>query len=206
MTENVVHEAAPSPVQSFSPTSALKADVWRLYGGYSAKLLVKAVVTKPFFRPLLTHRLFHATAALPGWLSGPCRGVLKLMHRGMTARRCMQLPLTCRIGPGLLLKHSYGLIVNGNAVIGANVTLLHHITIGGSRNGVPELLDGSTVAAGAIIIGGIKIGRGSTVGAAAMVTKSVPDRAIVAGNPASVIGEDKAARTPYPAPLEWIGK
>ena len=43
------------------------------------------------------------------------------------------------------------------------------------------------IGAGAIILGGITIGSGSTVGAGSFVTKSVPERVVVAGNPAKVI-------------------
>ena len=40
---------------------------------------------------------------------------------------------------------------------------------------------------GAIILGGVTIGSGLTVGAGSVVTKSVPKRVVVAGNPAKVI-------------------
>ena len=43
------------------------------------------------------------------------------------------------------------------------------------------------IGAGAIILGGVTIGSGSTVGAGSVVTKSVPKRVVVAGNPAKVI-------------------
>lgn len=43
------------------------------------------------------------------------------------------------------------------------------------------------IGAGVIILGGITIGSGSTVGAGSVVTKSVPERVVVAGNPAKVI-------------------
>jgi acetyltransferase-like isoleucine patch superfamily enzyme len=48
---------------------------------------------------------------------------------------------------------------------------------------------GASIGSNATILGGITIGRGALVGAGAVVTHDVPDLAIVAGNPARVIGE-----------------
>ena len=46
---------------------------------------------------------------------------------------------------------------------------------------------GASIGAGAVILPGIIIGKEAIVGAGAVVTKNVPDKAIVAGNPAKVI-------------------
>jgi putative colanic acid biosynthesis acetyltransferase WcaB len=44
------------------------------------------------------------------------------------------------------------------------------------------------VGANAVIIGAIRIGDGAVIGAGAVVVKDVPPGAVVAGNPAQVIG------------------
>lgn len=46
----------------------------------------------------------------------------------------------------------------------------------------------ASVGSGAVILPGITIGEGALVGAGAVVTRDVPDHAIVAGNPARVVG------------------
>jgi acetyltransferase-like isoleucine patch superfamily enzyme len=51
-----------------------------------------------------------------------------------------------------------------------------------------ELLDGCSIGAGAVVVAGTKVGRFSTVGAGAIVTRDVPDYALVAGNPARRLG------------------
>jgi acetyltransferase-like isoleucine patch superfamily enzyme len=47
--------------------------------------------------------------------------------------------------------------------------------------------EGAWIASGAIILGGVTVGRHAVVGAGAVVTKDVPDFAVVAGNPAKII-------------------
>ena len=45
----------------------------------------------------------------------------------------------------------------------------------------------ATIGSGAVILPGVTIGEGAVVGAGAVVTRDVPPRAIVAGNPARVL-------------------
>lgn len=60
---------------------------------------------------------------------------------------------------------------------------------GGNRRypGVPKIGNDVYIAKGAIVIGGITIGNNVTIGANAVVTKPVPDNAIVAGVPAKIL-------------------
>lgn len=51
-----------------------------------------------------------------------------------------------------------------------------------------ELRDGCSIGAGAVVVAGTTIGRFATVGAGAIVTRDVPDYALVAGNPARRLG------------------
>jgi acetyltransferase-like isoleucine patch superfamily enzyme len=71
--------------------------------------------------------------------------------------------------------------------------------------------DDAWIAAGATVLRGVRIGRGAIVGAAAVVTRDVPDYAVVAGNPARVVrmlepherqsvpGSEDAPGVPLPA-------
>lgn len=74
-----------------------------------------------------------------------------------------------------------------------------------------ELLDGCSIGAGAVVVAGTKVGRFATVGAGAIVTRDVPDYALVAGNPARrlgwvcacgarLVGPNGANAVPEPAP------
>lgn len=51
------------------------------------------------------------------------------------------------------------------------------------------ICEGATIGAGAIILPGLHIGRYAMVGAGAVVTKDVPDYAVVVGNPARIVRE-----------------
>lgn len=58
----------------------------------------------------------------------------------------------------------------------------------GTRERPVTIGDHAWIASGSIILGGVSIGRGAVVAAGSVVTKDVPDLAIVAGSPARVIG------------------
>jgi maltose O-acetyltransferase len=49
--------------------------------------------------------------------------------------------------------------------------------------------DGAWVGLGATILGGVRIGKGAVVSAGAVVNQDVADNTLVAGNPATVVGE-----------------
>lgn len=95
------------------------------------------------------------------------------------------------IGEGLCIFHFGPTTVAGNARIGRNCNLRQGVTIGaagrGEEAGAPVLGDRVSVGAHAIIIGKITIGDDAAIGAGAVVTKSVPPRGVVVGNPARVI-------------------
>lgn len=68
----------------------------------------------------------------------------------------------------------------------------------------PHIGAGARIGAGAVLLPGIRIGEGVLVGAGAIVTKDVPDHAVVVGNPARVTKrvfdlryDDDASVTPY---------
>ncbi|MDR5903012.1 WxcM-like domain-containing protein [Halomonas icarae] len=85
-----------------------------------------------------------------------------------------------------------GLRIHNDVFIGPNATFTND-RLPRSKQ-YPEkflhtvLEDGSSVGAGAVILPGITIGANSMVAAGAVVTRSVPPNAIVAGNPARIMG------------------
>lgn len=73
----------------------------------------------------------------------------------------------------------YGIIVSKNAIIGANCTIFHQVTIGEGKGGAPEIGDNCYIGAGAKIIGNIVIGDNVKIGANCVVVEDIPDNCTV---------------------------
>nr|WP_321451513.1 serine acetyltransferase [uncultured Carboxylicivirga sp.] len=87
---------------------------------------------------------------------------------------------------GVKLAHPYATIINASE-IGSNLYINHLVTIGEKGGERPVIGDNVKIHANATIIGGITIGNNAIIGAGAVVTKDVPDNAVVGGNPAKVL-------------------
>jgi serine O-acetyltransferase len=90
-------------------------------------------------------------------------------------------------GPGLVILHSFGIVINSRVKAGRNLVLEHGVTIGAEKNQSPTLGDNVFIGAGAKIIGPVRIGSDVKIGANAVVIRDVPDGATVVGIPARVV-------------------
>jgi len=99
------------------------------------------------------------------------------------------------VGKGILLDHATGVVIGETAVVGDNVSILHHVTLGGTGKAVgdrhPKIGDGVLIGAAATILGNVKIGSGAKIGAGSVVLIDVPARSTAVGNPARLIGGKK---------------
>ncbi|UJW86456.1 serine O-acetyltransferase [Devosia sp. SL43] len=102
------------------------------------------------------------------------------------------------IGKGIMLDHGTGLVIGETATVGDNVSMLQNVTLGGTgksdQDRHPKIGNGVLIGAGAKVLGNIKIGDCSRIGAGSVVLKEVPPRVTVAGVPAKVIGEAGCAQ------------
>lgn len=98
----------------------------------------------------------------------------------------VSIPRGCTIGPGLIIYHYSGIVINTHVIIGENCVIRQGVTIGNrkSDDDVPTIGDNVDIGAGAVIIGKIKIGDNVKIGANAVVLKDVPDNCTAVGNPA----------------------
>ncbi|MDP8213008.1 MAG: serine O-acetyltransferase EpsC [Candidatus Zapsychrus exili] len=98
------------------------------------------------------------------------------------------------IGSGLFIDHGMGVVIGETTIIGNNVTLFQGVTLGGTGKETgkrhPTLGDSIVVGAGAKILGNIKIGSNSYIGANAVVIKDAPDNTTVVGVPGHVTKQD----------------
>ncbi|KAI3814501.1 hypothetical protein L1987_14141 [Smallanthus sonchifolius] len=103
-----------------------------------------------------------------------------------------------KLGKGILFDHATGVVVGETAVIGNNVSILHHVTLGGTGKAGgdrhPKIGDGVLIGAGATILGNVKIGGGAKIGAGSVVLINVPPRATAVGNPAKLVEEKEGSK------------
>jgi serine O-acetyltransferase len=95
------------------------------------------------------------------------------------------------LGTGLFIDHATGVVIGETAEVGDDVTIYHGVTLGGSGVDIgkrhPTVGDRVIIGAGAKVLGPIKIGDDSRIGANAVVVKPVPSSAVVVGVPGQVI-------------------
>jgi serine O-acetyltransferase len=90
-------------------------------------------------------------------------------------------------GPGFVLIHSLGVVINGSVRGGSNVKVEHQVTVGAEKNQSPIIGNDVFFGAGAKIIGPVRIGDGAKIGANAVVLADVPPGATAVGVPAKVV-------------------
>mgnify|MGYP005832308155 CR=1 FL=1 len=141
----------------------------------------------------IAHRLWRWRLYLPA-------RVLSQLARGLTG---IEIHPGAQIGPRLFIDHGMGVVIGETAEIGADVTLYHGVTLGGvslqrgKRH--PTLEDGVVVGAGAKVLGAIRVGKNTRIGANAVVVKDVePDMVVVGvpGKPVHRSGPEPSAHRP----------
>lgn len=163
----------------------LKGDIARLLsdkgthaGRPTLGRAIQRAVTRPGALAIVLYRASHRLWA-GGWET-PAELIWRISYFLTGA----DIHPGAEIGGGLRVTHTSGLVIGKGARIGSNVTLLHGVTLGGSSrgffeegtvDGFPEVGDGSKIAAGAKLLGPIRIGRDCFVGANAVVAKDLPD-------------------------------
>lgn len=110
----------------------------------------------------------------------------------------MDIPAKVQIGKGLRIEHIGGIVINPEAVLGENITLLNGVLIGaqnrGKNKGMPVIGNYVWIGTNAIIVGGIHIGNNCLIAPGAYVNFNVPDNSIVLGNPGKIIPKSDATK------------
>jgi serine O-acetyltransferase len=170
-------QAAQTRQSMFSLLRAdLRAKADWMYGDTSRRAIVKTLLTDGT-SAMIVYRLMQAAHRHR-------LGLLAMVFNKLNVMGGCIIGRGADFGPGFVLIHSMGVVINGAVRGGSNVKIEHQVTIGAERNQSPTLGDDVFLGAGAKVIGAISIGSGARVGANAVVIADVPDGATAVGVPA----------------------
>ncbi len=157
-------------IMNCDPAAISRRQVKRTYTGYKALCIYRRA-----------HRLWlkgHKSLAL--WLSWQAK-----KETGIDIHPAAQ------IGVGVFIDHGVGLVIGETAEIGDDVVLYQGVTLGGTGKETgkrhPTIERGVTVSAGASVLGPVRIGEESKIGAGSVVLKDVPPHSTVVGVPGRVV-------------------
>ena len=113
-----------------------------------------------------------------------------------------------KIGKNLFIDHGMGVVIGETSEIGDNVTIYHMATLGGIAPSInssdqrnikrhPTIEDEVVIGSGAQVLGPVRIGRCAKIGANAVITKDVPEKAVMVGIPAKNVGIADSEFKPY---------
>ena len=168
----------------------------------AAKSKLSLILTYPGVKAVFFHRIanffhlakFHLIARIISQFSRFLTGIE--IHPG------------AKIGKNLFIDHGMGVVIGETSEIGNNVTIYHMATLGGISPSInshnqrqvkrhPTLNDCVVVGSGAQILGPVIIGANAKIGSNAVVTKDVPENAVMVGIPAKNVGTATEEFKPY---------
>ncbi len=154
----------------------------------AARSVLEVVLLYPGFHVLVHHRIAH-------WLYRHRRFFLARQISQRARRRTgIEIHPGATIGPGLFIDHGMGIVIGETAEIGANCTIYHQVTLGGTGKDAgkrhPTIGDNVLIGAGASILGPVTIGSNSRIAAGSVVLTSLPPNVTAAGVPARIVREN----------------
>ena len=168
----------------------------------AAKSKMSIILTYPGVKAILFHRIanFFCVAKFDLFVR-----VISQFSRFLTG---IEIHPKAKIGKNLFIDHGMGVVIGETSEIGNNVTIYHSVTLGGISPSVdsnsqrdikrhPTLNDNVVVGSGAQILGPVFVGKNAKIGANAVVTKNVPENAVMVGIPAKNIGTTTKEFKPY---------
>lgn len=168
----------------------------------AAKSKLSLILTYPGVKAIFFYRIAHFFSEAKFDLIAR---MISQFSRFLTG---IEIHPKAQIGKNLFIDHGMGVVIGETSVIGNNVTIYQNVTLGGISPSInsnqqrmikrhPTLKDNVVIGSGAQVLGPITIGTNSRVGSNAVVTKNVPDNAIMVGIPARQIGTATEEFNPY---------
>ena len=168
----------------------------------AAKSKLSVILTYPGVKAVLFHQIAHFFCVAKFDLIAR---VISQFSRFLTG---IEIHPKAKIGKNLFIDHGMGVVIGETSEIGDNVTIYHSVTLGGISPSInseeqrdvkrhPTLKDNVVVGSGAQVLGSIVVGKNSKIGANAVVTKDVPENAVMVGIPAKNVGTATEEFKPY---------
>ncbi|MEB3287649.1 MAG: serine O-acetyltransferase EpsC [Vampirovibrionales bacterium] len=151
----------------------------------AAKSPLEVILCYPGLHAVWLHRLNHSL-----WRAGfyVAARFLSQIARFFTGT---EIHPGASIGKRLFIDHGMGVVIGETTQIGDDVTIYQNATLGGTGKDDgkrhPTVEDRVVIGAGAKILGNVRIGHDSQVGASSVVLKDVPAYATVVGVPAKIV-------------------
>ena len=168
----------------------------------AARSKLSLILTYPGVKAVFFHRIanffsiakFHLVARIISQFSRFLTGI--------------EIHPNAKIGKNLFIDHGMGVVIGETSDIGDNVTIYHMATLGGIAPSInsdnqrnikrhPTLKENVVVGSGAQILGPVVVGKNAKIGANAVVTKDVPEKAVMVGIPAKNVGTASEEFKPY---------
>ncbi|WP_436322951.1 serine O-acetyltransferase [Vibrio cidicii] len=168
---------------------SLKLDLERNFPGRKRFLL--SFFINPKLRCLILFRLYENNQVQKnGFFYRLSLKLIRFIYDRSQREIGMELPLGTCVGSGYYIPHPNGIVVNANAKIGNNCTILQQVTIGGDsrkESGKPPTIGNDVVlSAGCKVIGPIQVGNNVIVGANAVLIENALSDSIYTGLPAKL--------------------
>ena len=159
----------------------------------AAKSKLSVILTYPGVKAVLFHKIAHFFCIAKFDLVAR---IISQFSRFLTG---IEIHPKAKIGKNLFIDHGMGVVIGETSEIGDNVTIYHSVTLGGISPSIesneqrnvkrhPTLKNNVVVGSGAQVLGPVIIGENAKIGANAVVTKDVPENAVMVGIPAKNIG------------------
>ena len=164
----------------------------------AAKSKLSIILTYPGAKAVFFHKIANFFAVAKFNLIAR---IISQFSRFLTG---IEIHPKANIGKNLFIDHGMGVVIGETSEIGDNVTIYHMATLGGISPSInsneqrnikrhPTLKDNVVIGSGAQILGPVTVGKNAKIGANAVVTKDVPENAVMVGIPAKNVGETSSS-------------
>ena len=168
----------------------------------AAKSKLSLVLTYPGVKAVFFHRIANFFSVAKFDLLAR---IISQFSRFLTG---IEIHPGAKIGKNLFIDHGMGVVIGETSDIGDNVTIYHMATLGGIAPSInsndqrnikrhPTIEDEVVIGSGAQVLGPVRVGRCAKIGANAVITKDVPEKAVMVGIPAKNVGLADSEFKPY---------